>query len=140
MENIMKQGKTKKIILGIIVLVILVAGLLFAYMKFKLGTTAGAKTVTIQVVDDQKQQTNYTVESDVETLREAMDQAEGLTYSGDESEYGIMITTVNGVTADYEKDGAYWAFYVNDEYCNYGIEEQPANDQDVFKIEYTTAQ
>lgn len=136
----MKQGKTKKIILGIIVLVILVAGLLFAYMKFKPGTTAGAKTVTIQVVDDQKQQTNYTVESDVETLREAMDQAEGLTYSGDESEYGIMITTVNGVTADYEKDGAYWAFYVNDEYCNYGIEEQPANDQDVFKIEYTTAQ
>ena len=136
----MKQGKTKKIILGILILAVLVAGLLFAYTKFKPGKTEGTKTVTIQVVDDQKQQTDYTVESDAQTLREAMDNAEGLTYSGDESEYGIMITTVNGVVADYEKDGAYWAFYVNDEYCNYGIEEQPVNDQDVFKIEYTTAQ
>ncbi|MEE0967314.1 MAG: DUF4430 domain-containing protein, partial [Bacilli bacterium] len=44
---------------------------------------------------------------------------------------------VNGVTADYNTDGAYWGFYVNEEYCNYGIDQQPVNDQDAFQIVYT---
>ena len=136
----MKQGKLKKVILGVLVLAVVAVGLLLAYNKFKPTATADIKTVTIEVVDDKQQQSDYVVGSDAKTLKEAMDLAEGLTYSGDDSEYGIMITTVNGVRADYDKDGAYWAFYVNGEYCNYGIEEQPVNDGDVFKIEYTAAQ
>ncbi len=30
--------------------------------------------------------------------------------------------TVNGITADYDKDGVYWAFYVNDEYAQSGVD------------------
>lgn len=48
-----------------------------------------------------------------------------------------MVTVVNGVSADYNVDGSYWAFYVNDEYCQFGVDEQPVNDKDTFKIEYT---
>ncbi len=135
----MKQGNGKKIVAGILILVVVVAGLLFAYNKFKPTSAKEAKTVTITVVDDNKEEIFYTVCTDsATTLRQVMDLADGLTYSGDESEYGIMITTVNGVTADFNENGAYWAFYVNGEYCNYGIEEQPVNDKDEFKIEYTT--
>ncbi len=135
----MKQGNGKKLVAGILILVVVVAGLLFAYNKFKPTSSKEAKTVTITVVDDNKEEIFYTVCTDsATTLRQVMDLADGLTYSGDESEYGIMITTVNGVTADFNENGAYWAFYVNGEYCNYGIEEQPVNDKDEFKIEYTT--
>ena len=33
----------------------------------------------------------------------------------------------------------YWSFYVNDEYCNYGIDSQPVHDGDKFRIEYTVS-
>ena len=67
-----------------------------------------------------------------------MEEADGLTFEGTESEYGMMINTVNGETADYSIDGSYWSFYVNEDYCNYGIDSQPVVDGDAFKIVYTT--
>lgn len=48
-----------------------------------------------------------------------------------------MVDTVNGEKAVYEDDGAYWAFTVNGEYCNYGVSEQPVADGDKFEIIYT---
>lgn len=136
----MKQGKTKKILLSVLAVVVVVAALAAAYVTFKPGTTKGAKTVTIEVVDNENKVTDYEVHTDAEFLKQAMDETEGLSYSGDTSEYGLMVTTVNGVQAVYDTDGAYWSFYVNGEYCNYGIEEQPVNNGDAFKIEYTAAQ
>lgn len=136
----MKQKKTKKILLSVLAVIVVVAALVAAYVAFKPGTTKGAKTITIAVVDNESKETDYEVHTDAEFLKQAMDEAQGLTYSGDESDYGLMVTTVNGVTAVYDTDGAYWSFYVNDEYCNYGIEAQPVNDGDAFKIEYTAAQ
>ena len=41
---------------------------------------------------------------------------------GDESEYGLYVKTVNGITADYDTDGVYWAFYINDEYAPTGVD------------------
>ena len=38
--------------------------------------------------------------------------------------------------ADFNVDGSYWSFYVNDEYCMNGIDTQVVNDQDHFKIVY----
>lgn len=49
----------------------------------------------------------------------------------------MMVETVNGVTADWNVDQSYWAFYVNGEYCNYGIEEQPVANNDTFQIVYS---
>jgi len=66
-----------------------------------------------------------------------MEEADGLTFDGDEGEYGMMVMTVNGETADYNVDQSYWSFYVNGEYCNYGIDTQPVADGDAFKIVYT---
>lgn len=65
-----------------------------------------------------------------------MEEADGLEFSGTESEYGLMVETVNGVTADFNVDGAYWSFYVNGTYCNYGVDSQPVEDGDAFQIKY----
>ena len=48
----------------------------------------------------------------------------------------MSVKNVNGITAEYETDGTYWAFYVNGEYCNYGISSQPVEDGDAFQIVY----
>ena len=54
--------------------------------------------------------------------------------AGDESEYGLYVKTVNGVTADYDKDRTYWAFYVNGEYANTGVDSTPVEDGAVYSF------
>ena len=51
-----------------------------------------------------------------------------------------MVDTVNGILADYNTNGAYWAFYLGDEYCNYGIDQQPVQDGESYRIVYTVAE
>lgn len=41
---------------------------------------------------------------------------------GEDSSYGLYVKTVNGVTADYEKDGTYWAFYIDGVYASTGVD------------------
>ena len=136
----MQQNKKlnwKQIVVALVVLVALIVGGIFVYSKFGPQTQKGEKHITIEVIDKDKKSIVYELDTDAEVLQEAMDEAEDLTYSGTESEYGLMVNTVNGLTADYSVDASYWGFYVNGAYCNYGISEQPVVDGDEFQIIYT---
>ena len=42
--------------------------------------------------------------------------------SGEDSGYGLYVKTVDGLTLDYDKDGKYWAFYVNGEMASSGVD------------------
>ena len=132
-----KISNVVKIIIALIVLAALIVGRIFIYSEFGPKKTEGEKQITIEVVDNEGKSTVYELRTDAKSLQEAMDEAEGLTYSGTEGQYGLMIDTVNGVKADYSVDQSYWGFYVNGEYCNYGIKEQPVIDGDEFQIAYT---
>ena len=134
------KKSNKKIILGVGVLVALIVVLAVVYATFCAKPVAGSKSITIEVVNSVQESEVYELNTDAEFLRQAMDEAEGLTFSGAESEFGLMIDTVNGERADYTLDGAYWSFTVNGEYSNYGIDTQPIMDGDVFGIVYTPAQ
>lgn len=131
------QKSNKKVIIGIIALVAVIAALVAVYFVFRAKPVEGSKAITIEVVNKEKETKSYDVKTDAEFLRQAMEETKDLTFSGTESEFGMMVETVNGETADYNVDGAYWAFYVNGEYCNYGIDTQPVVDGDKFTIEYT---
>ena len=139
--NTKKKGKGF-LILGISILAVLIGLFVILFALFGPKTTEGSKNVTLSVVDDGGNSTDYETQTDALVLQELMDELkeEGFTYDGAESEYGLMVDTINGVRADYTLDGAYWSFYVNDAYCNYGISEQPVNDGDAFSIIYTPAQ
>ena len=132
-----ESKKFNKKWLLLLIPIALVAVLVTVMLVFSPKGEKGSKTITISVVDSKMQTVTYTTKTDAEFLRQAMEETEGLTFSGDESEYGLMVTVVNGETADFNVDGSYWAFYINDEYCNYGIDSQPVADGDSFKIEYT---
>lgn len=134
----MKNNK-KKIIIGLVAFVAVIAAFIAIYFNFREKPVEGSKEIVIKVVSVEDKVTTYELKTDAKYLQEAMDEAKGLEYSGTESQYGLMIDTVNGVRADYTLDGAYWSFLVNDEYCNYGISEQPIEDGDVFSIVYTPA-
>lgn len=132
------KANAKKII-GVVVVLLLAAVLGVMYFLFREKPVEGSKNITIEVVNSAAESKIYELTTDAEFLRQAMEEAEGLTFEGDETEYGLNISTVNGERADFTLDGAYWGFYVNGEYCNYGIDTQPVIDGDAFKIEYTPA-
>lgn len=134
----METRKTnKKIIAGVVALVAVIAVMAVLFSVFREKPVTGSKAITIEVVDKSANSTTYEVRTDAEFLRQAMEEAKGLTFSGAESEYGMMVDTVNGELADYTVDGSYWAFYVNGDYCNYGIDTQPIENGDAFSIVYT---
>ncbi|MBR5741377.1 MAG: DUF4430 domain-containing protein [Firmicutes bacterium] len=56
---------------------------------------------------------------------------EGL-VSGDDSQYGLYVKTVNGITLDYDKDQMYWAFYINGEYAMTGVDSTPIEEGAVY--------
>jgi hypothetical protein len=124
------------IVLGVVLFVGILAGLWGVYQKFGEKGTVGSKRVVIEVVNGEGEEREYSVRTDGLYLIDVMEEAEGLTFEGDESEYGLMIHTVNGERADAET-GAYWSFYIGDEYCNYGADSQPVTDGDEFRIVYT---
>lgn len=130
----MKKEYTKKLIAtGVLLVAIIVIAVIALLLKEK--PVEGSKSIVIEVVNSKSETKEYELKTDAQYLRQAMEEA-GITFSGTESAYGLMVDTVNGEKADYTVDGAYWGFYVNDEYCNYGIDEQPVEDGDEFQIIY----
>ena len=72
------------------------------------------------VVDKDGNETNFEIHTDKATVGEALLELELI--AGETSEYGLYVKTVNGITADYDVDQTYWAFYVNDEYAMSGAD------------------
>lgn len=72
------------------------------------------------VVDGEGAETRFTIRTDETTVGAALLEL-GL-IEGDESEYGLYVKTVNGITVDYDTDGKYWAFYIDDEYAMTGVD------------------
>ncbi len=131
-----QKKSSKKVLIGGGVLVVLIAALAILYSVFGAKGVAGSKDITIEVINKAKESIVYELSTDAEFLRQAMEEAEGLTFDVTDG----MVLTVNGEVADYNVDASYWGFYVNGEYCNYGIDTQPVIDGDEFTIEYTISQ
>ena len=81
---------------------------------------ATGASFTVVVADLEGKETTFEYTSDKATVGEALI-AEGL-IEGHETEYGLYIDTVNGITADWDNDQTYWAFYINGEYATTGID------------------
>ena len=140
MEGDNQKKGNRKAIIGILIFVVAAAVLAMVYFAFRSRPVEGNKEITIEVLGKDKPSEVYELKTDAEYLRQAMEEAEGLTFDGEDGEYGMMVYTVNGETADFEKDGAYWSFNVNGEYCNYGIDSQPVMAGDYFTIQYSTSE
>lgn len=133
------KNNEKKILPAALILAALALIFGIIYVRFAPKATAGAKEISIEVVDDKAASKTYTTRTDAEYLRQALEETKGLTLEGTESSYGLMVKTINGVTADYNTNGAYWSFYLNGEYCNYGIDQQPIENGQAYRIVYTLA-
>lgn len=80
----------------------------------------GAVAFNFVVADLEGVETRYEIHSDKKTVGEALMDNE--LVAGTVGEWGLMVETVNGLTLDFNKDGMYWAFYIDGEYAQTGVD------------------
>ena len=80
----------------------------------------GATVFYFNVVDKDGKETKFEIHTDKTTVGEALLEL-GL-IEGDMGDYGLYVKKVNGITAEYEVDGTYWAFYIGDDYGMTGVD------------------
>lgn len=123
--------KNKKTILAVILLVVLAAAALVCWLAFRPQAVEGQKTITVEVTHLDGTVNTFTIHTDAEFLRGAMEQ-EGI-LQGREDQYGLYVLTVDGETVD-EDAHQWWCFTRSGEQVNYGVESQPIEDGDHYEF------
>lgn len=137
------------ITVAVLVLALLIGGMLFLYRKFApqfqvedektTGTTepgdVPGKHITVNVTHKDGSTKEFTYDTDEQYLGTVLKEA-GL-IEGEDGPYGMMISAVDGETADWNVDQSYWALYVGEEYAVTGIDQTPIHDGDSFSLVYT---
>ena len=115
--------------------VALLTGAFAVWQTYKPQAQAGGKTITVNIDHLEGDDTTCTIRTEEEYLRGALEQ-EGL-IDGTEGEYGLYVLTVDGETADYAADGAYWSLSENGEYLMTGAGQTILTDGATYEITYT---
>ena len=90
------------------------------------------KTVTFKVVYEDGSEKAYEIKTEKGILAEALVD-EGIIEYDDSGFY----TTIDGVTADYNADGAWWRITKGGEMLNYGLNDITIKDGETYEATYT---
>ncbi len=97
-----------------------------------------AVNITVTVKDKDGKTADFKIETKKTNLADALLEKELVT--GDDTEYGLYIKTVNGIRADYTEDKAYWALLDKDgNMLQTGASSTPIAQGDAFILAYTAA-
>ncbi len=94
----------------------------------------GAKKITVEVKAENKT-VKFTIHTDEKTVGEALFANDLI--DGENGPYGLYIKKVNGITADYDIDKSYWAFYINGQYAATGADKTDITEGETYQFEYT---
>ena len=95
---------------------------------------SGSKTVIVEVKVEEHLVT-FTVKTDKDTVGAAL--LEHKLIAGEESQYGLFVKTVNGMTLDPKDQNSYWGFYVNGEYAMSGVDSTEIEEGVTYQLAYT---
>ncbi len=123
-----------KWLLAFVALLVVAGALWGVYQATRPEPVQGNKTITVLMQYDDVNKT-VSIQTDHEYLRGALEQ-ENLVI-GDESEYGLFVTAVNGREADNAKQ-EWWCFTKGGETLNTGIDTTPIADGDSFEVTLKT--
>lgn len=95
----------------------------------------GAKKFSLTVTTIDGNVTEFEIHTDKTVVGDALTEL-GL-LEGEEGPYGLYVKKVNGISADFDTDGTYWAFYIDDEYAMSGVDKTEIEEGKVysFKVE-----
>lgn len=95
----------------------------------------GATVFRLEVTDDEETLNAWNVHTDETTVGAAL-LAVGL-IDGDVSDYGLFVTEVNGLEADFNANQAWWAFYIDGEMAMAGVDATDIEQGKVYAFIYT---
>lgn len=127
--------KTKKLAAAAAALAALIAVFAGVWLLTRPAVNQGAKTITVEVVHADGSRNSFTYHTDEEYLGPVL-LSNGL-VEGEDSAHGLYIKVVDGETASFDTDGAYWAVYQGGEYAAQGVDTTPIQDGDTFRLVYT---
>lgn len=127
--------KKKHKALALIAMVAVIAIMACVFVANRPGTTTGEKIITVTVVHKDGSEVMFTYDTNEEYLGPVLI-GQGL-VEGEEGPYGLVISAVDGETADWNVDNGYWALYVGEEYATTGADTTPVHNGDAFKLVYT---
>ena len=102
--------KNKKLIVAAIAVAVVIALMAGIWFATRPETEAGSKAYTVTVVHKDGSVKDFSYRTDEEYLAGALLE-EGL-VSGEDSQYGLTIITVDGEDAVWATDNAYWAIWI----------------------------
>lgn len=93
------------------------------------------RSFTFIVVDADGNETSFSITTKKKLVSAAL--LDENLIEGDEGAYGLYVKKVNGILAEYETTGTYWAFYINGEYAITGVDKTQVADGATysFKVE-----
>ena len=94
----------------------------------------GEKTLSVEVKAEDKS-VLFTIHTDKKTVGEAL--LEHKLINGDEGPYGLYVKVVNGITADFDEDQTYWAFYIDGELAMTGVDSTEIDESATYRLERT---
>lgn len=131
--NMEKKSNKKIIIISCVALAVLIAAFGIIYCVTRPETAAGSKTINVDIVFAADNTKTVEINTDAEYLGDAL--KEKNLIEGTKSEYGLFITSVDGVAAG---DGQWWCIKQNGEMTPSGADTTPIKDGDTFTLELST--
>ena len=89
------------------------------------------KHITIKVIDSESKETTFETDTNSEMLRGVLDELK--LVEGEESQYGLFIQSVNGITANTENE-EWWCITKGGEVVTTGVDSTPVADGDTFEL------
>ncbi len=127
------MSKNKKTLIAVVAFVLAIALAGGIWFITRPEASAGEKTFTLTISYKDGTKDVKTITAEQEYLGEVM-AAEGIIEYREDGFY----TTVNGITADFNVDGGWWAVFVGGESSNLGINQIPVTDGGEYEVRYTT--
>lgn len=123
--------KNRKTVIAILVLAAFLLVAAACWFAFGPKAVIGNKTITVEISHLDGTTNTYTIETDEEYLRQALEQ-ESL-IEGSDSQYGIYILTMDGETVN-EAQQQWWSYTKSGEQVNYGVDSCPITDGDHYEF------
>jgi len=127
--------KNKKLWAGLLALILVIGAMTAIWLGSRETAVDGSKEITVSVVHKDAAEKIFRYTTDAEYLGQVL-LKEGL-IQGEEGPYGLMISTVDGETADWNVDKSYWALYIGTEYATTGADGIVLTDGGEYALVYT---
>ena len=126
----------KKQLIAVIVFVALLLAAFLVWQFTRPAPVSGPKQITLEVVHADGSSKSFDISTDSENLRGALEQVDGL-IAGEESTYGLMVYTVDGETADWDRDQSWWCLTKAGEWMDTGVDDTVIADGEHYEFTYT---